>query len=319
MSAPILKVEGLVKHFAVGKGAKVHAVNGVSFEIRPGQTIGLVGESGSGKSTIGRTVLRLLTPTAGRITFDGRDITAISDADCRPLRAEMQMVFQDPWSALNPRHTARRLIEEPLLLHMKLSNAERRHRAEALAERVHLDRGMLDRIPSELSGGQLQRVCVARAIATDPKLIVLDEPTSSLDLSVRAGILELLAEIRAETGAGMLFISHDLGTLKLISDEVVVLYLGSVMEHAPTAQIFEKPAHPYTRALISAHLSPDPTHRVERIRLEGEIPSPISLPPGCPFASRCFAAIDACRSAQPPLTPLHGRPGHAACIRLDQI
>jgi oligopeptide/dipeptide ABC transporter ATP-binding protein len=319
MSAPILKVEGLVKHFAVGKGAKVHAVNGVSFEIRPGQTIGLVGESGSGKSTIGRTVLRLLTPTAGRITFDGRDITAISDADCRPLRAEMQMVFQDPWSALNPRHTARRLIEEPLLLHMKLSNAERRHRAEALAERVHLDRGMLDRIPSELSGGQLQRVCVARAIATDPKLIVLDEPTSSLDLSVRAGILELLAEIRAETGAGMLFISHDLGTLKLISDEVVVLYLGSVMEHAPTAQIFDKPAHPYTRALISAHLSPDPTHRVERIRLEGEIPSPISLPPGCPFASRCFAAVDACRSAQPPLVPLRDRPGQAACIRLDQI
>lgn len=319
MSAPILKVEGLVKHFAVGKGAKVHAVNGVSFEIRPGQTIGLVGESGSGKSTIGRTVLRLLTPTGGRVTFDGRDITTISESECRPLRAQMQMVFQDPWSALNPRHTARRLIEEPLLLHMKLSNAERRHRAEALAERVHLDRGMLDRIPSELSGGQLQRVCVARAIATDPKLIVLDEPTSSLDLSVRAGILELLAEIRAETGAGMLFISHDLGTLKLISDEVVVLYLGSVMEHAPTAQIFEKPAHPYTRALISAHLSPDPTHRVERIRLEGEIPSPISLPPGCPFASRCFAAVDACRSAQPPLTPLRGRPGHAACIRLDQI
>jgi oligopeptide/dipeptide ABC transporter ATP-binding protein len=319
MNAPILKVEGLVKHFAVGKGAKVHAVNGVGFEIRPGQTVGLVGESGSGKSTIGRTVLRLLTPTGGRITFDGRDITAISEGDCRPLRAQMQMVFQDPWSALNPRHTARRLIEEPLLLHMKLSNVERRHRAEALAERVHLDRGMLDRIPSELSGGQLQRVCVARAIATDPKLIVLDEPTSSLDLSVRAGILELLAEIRAETGAGMLFISHDLGTLKLISDEVVVLYLGSVMEHAPTAQIFEEPAHPYTRALISAHLSPDPTQRVERIRLEGEIPSPINLPPGCPFASRCFAAVDACRSAQPPLVALRGRPGQAACIRLDQI
>lgn len=319
MSAPILEVDGLVKHFNVGKGAKVHAVNGVSFTIRPGQTIGLVGESGSGKSTIGRTVLRLLEPTAGRVTFDGRDITEIPEAACRPLRAQMQMVFQDPWSALNPRHTARRLIEEPLLLHTKLSNAERRERAEALAERVHLDRAMLDRIPGELSGGQLQRVCVARAIATDPKLIVLDEPTSSLDLSVRAGILELLAEIRAETGAGMLFITHDLGTLKLISDEVVVLYLGSVMEHAPTAQIFEQPAHPYTRALMSAHLSADPMHRVERIRLEGEIPSPINLPPGCPFASRCFAAVEACRDEKPQLMTRPAGPGHAACIRLGRF
>ena len=319
MSAPILEVDGLVKHFPMGKGAKVHAVNGVSFTIRAGQTIGLVGESGSGKSTIGRTVLRLLEPTAGRVGFDGRDITTIPEAACRPLRAQMQMVFQDPWSALNPRHTARRLIEEPLLLHMKLTNAERRERAEALAERVHLDRAMLDRIPGELSGGQLQRVCVARAIATDPKLIVLDEPTSSLDLSVRAGILELLAEIRAQTGAGMLFITHDLGTLKLISDEVVVLYLGSVMEHAPTAQIFEQPAHPYTRALMSAHLSADPAHRVDRIRLEGEIPSPISLPPGCPFASRCYAAVDACRDGKPAPTALPAGRGHAACIRLGRF
>jgi oligopeptide/dipeptide ABC transporter ATP-binding protein len=230
----------------------------------------------------------------------------------------MQMVFQDPWSSLNPRHSARRLIEEPLLLHAKLGAAERRARAEALAERVHLDRAMLDRLPSELSGGQLQRICVARAIATDPKLIVLDEPTSSLDLSVRAGILELLAEIRAATGAGMLFITHDLGTLKLISDEVVVLYLGSVMERAPTARIFEAPAHPYTQALISAHLSADPRHRPERIRLEGEIPSPISLPPGCPFASRCHAAIDACRAAKPELRPLPGG-GQAACIRIDEL
>jgi oligopeptide/dipeptide ABC transporter ATP-binding protein len=235
-----------------------------------------------------------------------------------PLRPRMQMVFQDPWSALNPRHSARRLIEEPLLLHARLGRAERRERAEALAERVHLDRAMLDRLPGELSGGQLQRVCVARAIATDPKLIVLDEPTSSLDLSVRAGILELLAEIRETTGAGMLFITHDLGTLRLISDEVVVLYLGSVMERAPTRRIFEEPEHPYTRALISAHLSPDPSHRPERIRLEGEIPSPISLPPGCPFASRCPDARDACRATRPPLVPRHGGAAEAACIRIDE-
>jgi oligopeptide/dipeptide ABC transporter ATP-binding protein len=317
-AAPILSVERLGKRFPIGKGQSVHAVNDVSFEIRPGQTVGLVGESGSGKSTIGRTVLRLLEPSAGRIVFDGQDITSLSESGCRALRARMQMVFQDPWSSLNPRHSARRLIEEPLLLHAKLGAAERRARAEALAERVHLDRAMLDRLPSELSGGQLQRICVARAIATDPKLIVLDEPTSSLDLSVRAGILELLAEIRAATGAGMLFITHDLGTLKLISDEVVVLYLGSVMERAPTARIFEAPAHPYTRALISAHLSADPRHRPERIRLEGEIPSPISLPPGCPFASRCHAAIDACRAAKPELRPLPGG-GQAACIRIDEL
>jgi oligopeptide/dipeptide ABC transporter ATP-binding protein len=317
-AVPILSVERLGKRFPIGKGQSVHAVNDVSFEIRPGQTVGLVGESGSGKSTIGRTVLRLLEPSAGRIVFDGQDITSLSESGCRALRARMQMVFQDPWSSLNPRHSARRLIEEPLLLHAKLGAAERRARAEALAERVHLDRAMLDRLPSELSGGQLQRICVARAIATDPKLIVLDEPTSSLDLSVRAGILELLAEIRAATGAGMLFITHDLGTLKLISDEVVVLYLGSVMERAPTARIFEAPAHPYTQALISAHLSADPRHRPERIRLEGEIPSPISLPPGCPFASRCHAAIDACRAAKPELRPLPGG-GQAACIRIDEL
>jgi oligopeptide/dipeptide ABC transporter ATP-binding protein len=314
-AVPILSVERLGKRFPIGKGQSVHAVNDVSFEIRPGQTVGLVGESGSGKSTIGRTVLRLLEPSAGRIVFDGQDITSLSESGCRALRARMQMVFQDPWSSLNPRHSARRLIEEPLLLHAKLGAAERRARAEALAERVHLDRAMLDRLPSELSGGQLQRICVARAIATDPKLIVLDEPTSSLDLSVRAGILELLAEIRAATGAGMLFITHDLGTLKLISDEVVVLYLGSVMERAPTARIFEAPAHPYTQALISAHLSADPRHRPERIRLEGEIPSPISLPPGCPFASRCH---DACRAAKPELRPLPGG-GQAACIRIDEL
>ena len=317
-AAPILAVERLGKRFPIGKGQSVHAVNDVSFEIRPGQTVGLVGESGSGKSTIGRTVLRLLEPSAGRIVFDGQDITSLSESGCRDLRARMQMVFQDPWSSLNPRHSARRLIEEPLLLHAKLGAAQRRARAEALAERVHLDRAMLDRLPSELSGGQLQRICVARAIATDPKLIVLDEPTSSLDLSVRAGILELLAEIRAATGAGMLFITHDLGTLKLISDEVVVLYLGSVMERAPTARIFDAPAHPYTRALISAHLSADPRHRPERIRLEGEIPSPISLPPGCPFASRCHAAVDACRAAKPELRPLPGG-GQAACIRIDEL
>ena len=221
MTAPVLEVQGLVKHFDVSRQVKVHAVNGVSFSIREGETLGVVGESGSGKSTIGRSVIRLLAPTGGSIRFRGRDITNLPESACRPLRAEMQMVFQDPWSALNPRIRIGDLIAEPLKLHTKLSAAERRDKAEALAIRVRLTPELLTRFPAELSGGQLQRVCIARAIATSPKLIVLDEPTSSLDLSVRAGILDLLAELKAETGAAMMFISHDLGTVKLISDRIL--------------------------------------------------------------------------------------------------
>jgi oligopeptide/dipeptide ABC transporter ATP-binding protein len=316
-ATPILAVDGLVKHFPATGARIVHAVNGVSFTIPRGKTIGLVGESGSGKSTIGRAVLRLIQPTAGRVLFDGADIANADEATCRALRSRMQMVFQDPWSALNPRHAARRLIEEPLLLHTKLGRAERREKGEAIAERVHLDRAMLDRMPSELSGGQLQRVCVARAIATDPALIVLDEPTSSLDLSVRAGILELLAELKETIGAGMLFISHDLGTLKLVSDEVIVLYLGQIVEHAPTARIFAAPSHPYTRALMSAHLTADPLQRVERIRLEGDVPSPIDLPPGCAFASRCYVAGGRCRSERPVLERRDA--GLIACLRADEL
>jgi oligopeptide/dipeptide ABC transporter ATP-binding protein len=316
-ATPVLEVRDLVKHFPAGRGQVVHAVNGVSFAIAPGKVVGLVGESGSGKSTIGRVLLRLIAPTAGRIVFEGRDISTLPEKQCRGLRARMQMVFQDPWSALNPRHSVRRLIEEPLLLHLNLPAPQRRRRAEMLAERVHLGVNMLDRLPHELSGGQLQRVCVARAIATDPKLIVLDEPTSSLDLSVRAGILELLVELKASIGAGMLFISHDLGTLKLISDEVIVLYLGSVMERAPSARIFRAPEHPYTRALMSAHLTPDPAQQLRRIKLEGEVPSPIDLPAGCPFASRCYVAVDQCRSAKPPL--LAQGDGEIACARLDAV
>ncbi|MCC7426649.1 MAG: ABC transporter ATP-binding protein [Alphaproteobacteria bacterium] len=317
-SQPTLVTENLVKHFRAGGNATVHAVNGVSFSISPGETLGMVGESGSGKSTIGRTVLRLLSPTAGRILFQGRDISTLPERQCRSLRAEMQMVFQDPWSALNPRLRARALIEEPLLLHSGLGRAERRDKVEALAARVRLGSALLERFPSELSGGQLQRVCIARAIATEPKLIVLDEPTSSLDLSVRAGILELLHELKQETGAAMLFISHDLGTLRLISDRIVVLYLGSVVESGPTRAIFERPEHPYTQALMSAHLPADPTVALSRHVLKGEIPSPINLPPGCGFASRCPLAIERCRAAMPPLAPVPGDNHHAACIRIAE-
>jgi oligopeptide/dipeptide ABC transporter ATP-binding protein len=318
MTALVLQVEGLVKHFATARRAQlVHAVNDVSFAIAAGETVGMVGESGSGKSTIGRAILRLLTPTAGRIVFQGADIAGLPERRLRPLRAAMQIVFQDPWAALNPRLRARALIEEPLKLHTELDPAARRARVEALAERVHLSRAMLDRFPAELSGGQLQRVCIARAIATNPRLIVLDEPTSSLDLSVRAGILELLHELRSETGAAMLFITHDLGTVRLISDRILVLYLGRIVEEAPTAAIFAQPAHPYTQALLSAHLPADPSERLRRHVLEGEIPSPIGLPPGCFFASRCPRAVERCRTTSPPLETL--APAHrAACSRIAE-
>ena len=311
-----LAVEALQKHFKVGAGT-VHAVNGVSFALAPGETLGLVGESGSGKSTIGRCVLRLAAPTSGHIRFQGEDITRVHERSLRPLRGKMQIVFQDPWSALNPRMTARRLIEEPLLLHTRLAAAERRDRAEALGARVRLPGRMLDRYPAELSGGQLQRVCIARAIATEPSLIVLDEPTSSLDLSVRAGILDLLFELKDSTGAGMIFITHDLGTLRLIADRILVLYLGRVVEEGPAEKIFETPAHPYTQALISAHLPADPRIPLARHHLAGEIPSPLALPPGCAFAGRCPVAVPRCREIEPTLEPV-GPSHRAACIRIAE-
>lgn len=316
---PVLQVEALRKHFPAQGGRTVHAVNGVTFAIGAGETLGVVGESGSGKSTIGRAAIRLLKPSAGSIHFQGRDITHLPESACRPLRADMQMVFQDPWSALNPRIRIGDLIAEPLKLHRKLGRSERQDQVEHLARRVRLTTELLTRYPAELSGGQLQRVCIARAIATQPKLIVLDEPTSSLDLSVRAGILELLAELKAETGVAMMFISHDLGTVKLISDRIMVLYLGEIVEYASAAQVFEQPAHPYSQALMSAHLPADPEAVLRRHVLEGEIPSPIALPPGCHFASRCPVSIAACGEIAPELLPVLGDTRHkAACLRIAE-
>ncbi|WP_445809267.1 ABC transporter ATP-binding protein [Yoonia sp.] len=299
MTSPVLKVRGLCKRFPVGGKQFVNAVNHVDLNISPGEILGMVGESGSGKSTIGRVILRLSEPTEGSIEFNGQDITHLPSGKVRPLRRDMQMVFQDPWSALNPRMRIRDLIAEPIKLHMPLSRSERDDRTEDLARRVNLSTSFLNRTPANLSGGQLQRVCIARAIATDPKLIVLDEPTSSLDLSVRAGILELLSEIREETKAAMLLISHDLGTVRMISDRIAVLYLGEVVEQGQADTLFETPAHPYTQALLSAHLPADPRIKVTRHVLEGEVPSPIALPAGCKFHTRCPVAIDRCRSVVP--------------------
>ena len=308
----ILKARNLVKRFD-----NVHAVNGVDFDVAPGEAVGLVGESGSGKSTIGMLVTRLIPATSGSIRFDGRDITALPEAEMRALRAQMQIVFQDPWGALNPRMRIGRALEEPLKLHTALEPGQRAARVRELAQRVHLPLAVLERFPNELSGGQLQRVCIARALATQPKLIVLDEPTSSLDLSVRAGILQLLDEIRRASGVSIFFISHDLETVELVTDRVLVLYLGNVVEQGATRSIFSRPAHPYTQTLLSANLPPDPEAKLARLPVIGETPSPIDLPPGCAFASRCPAAIPSCREARPPATPL-GEAHSAACIRIAE-
>jgi oligopeptide/dipeptide ABC transporter ATP-binding protein len=311
---PILKVRDLRKHFRRGS-ATVYAVDGVSFDLRPGETIGLVGESGSGKSTIGRTIVRLLRPTAGSIVFNGTDIAEFSQRRCKPLRKDIQFVFQNPWGALNPRMRVSRLIEEPLRLQ---GVASARHDAAALAERVQLSAQVLSRYPHELSGGQLQRVCIARAIASRPKLVVLDEPTSSLDLSVRAGVLELLSTLQRETNAAFIFISHDLDTVRLISDRIIVLYLGRVVEEGRVDDVFNNPAHPYTQALLSSHLpvvKRAPGHR-QRIRLVGEIPSPLRQQTGCSFAGRCPIALPACQAGIPPMEALPGDGHRAACIRI---
>ncbi|MBL81052.1 MAG: oligopeptide ABC transporter ATP-binding protein [Rhodospirillaceae bacterium] len=316
MGEVILEARNLVKRFPIGRsGSFVNAVNGVNLSIQKGEVLGMVGESGSGKSTIGRTLLRLTEPTSGQILFDGQDITSLSDKHVRPLRKNMQMVFQDPWSALNPRMKIGDLISEPMRIHLDISRSECKDRTEMLAQRVRLSTDFLNRTPSALSGGQLQRVCIARAIATNPKLIILDEPTSSLDLSVRAGILELLQELRVETEAGFLFISHDLGTIKLVSDRIAVLYLGHVVEEVPKDKLFSNPSHPYSQSLLSAHLPSDPDANLQRLTLQGEIPSPINLPPGCSFHTRCPVAVPECKSTRPKteeISPMH----MASCLRL---
>lgn len=297
-----LQLDQVVKHFpGPRRGTRVHAVNDVSFSVAPGETVALVGESGSGKTTLGRLALQLERVTSGRVLLEGRDITQLSQSALRALRPHMQMVFQDPWATLNPRMRIRSVLEEPLKLHTPLSASERLARIVGMAERVHLGGSLLDRFPAQLSGGQLQRVALARALMTQPRLVVLDEPTSSLDLSVRAEILELLAELRAQSQVSYLFITHDLGTVRLIADRIVVLYLGAIVESGPTAQIFNEARHPYTRALFSAQLSTDVRERRERVVLQGEIPSPVNLPQGCSFAGRCPAADDRCRVERPPL------------------
>ncbi len=313
-AAPILSVRDAVKEFNVGGGRVVHALNGVSLDIAAGESVGLVGESGSGKTTLGRMILKLESLTSGTIAFDGRDLTPLKERQMRPVRPALQMVFQSPYASLNPRMKIGALIEEPLKLHTKMSGSERKAEVRALAKRVALSEALLDRHVNQASGGQLQRASIARSIATRPKLLVLDEPTSSLDLSVRAEILSLLNSLKDEHGMAMLFISHDLDTVRAVCDRVCVMYLGRIVEIGEREAIFSAPTHPYTRTLLSAQLSPDPRQQRERLPIRGEPPSPLRLPPGCGFAPRCSFAQPQCEQGPIAMRPAPGGAHKAACV-----
>jgi oligopeptide/dipeptide ABC transporter ATP-binding protein len=321
---PLLQVRNLVKHFQVGGGlfgggaGIVKAVDGVSFEIHRGETLGLVGESGCGKTTTGRCILRLEPPTSGEVVFEGRDMSKLSDAEMRSLRRRMQVIFQDPYSSLNPRMTVGQIISEPLGVHgIVPDRTARAARVQDLLRHAGLLPSMARRYPHELSGGQRQRVGIARALAMEPSLIICDEPVSALDVSIQAQIINLLEELQAEFGLTYLFVAHDLSVVRHISDRVAVMYLGKIVEITDRKSLYEDPQHPYTKALLSAVPIPDPVveARREHVVLGGEVPSPLNPPSGCVFHPRCPIAVAECRTTVPELRET--RPGHkAACIRL---
>jgi len=316
-AGPLLRAEHLVKHFRLpggwltGDRQVVHAVDDVSFDVWPGEVLGIVGESGSGKTTLGRLLLRLLEPTSGRISFDGVALSGLGGRELRQVRPRMQVVFQNPFASLSPRLTVRHVLAEPLLTHRVVSRSQVTGRALELLELVGLGRQHLARYPHELSGGQAQRVAIARALALRPKLLVLDEPTSALDVSVQAQILSVLEELRQRQGLTYVFISHDLSVVHHVSDRIGVMYLGKLVELGSADQVFSAPLHPYTRALLGALPPPDFAVRRELTVLEGTVPSPTNPPPGCRFHTRCPVAEPVCAVEEPPLRDEGGR--LAAC------
>lgn len=304
MSTPLVSVNNVSKTFQVSKGffaqkKYVHAVNEVSFDIKAGDTFSLVGESGCGKSTTGRLIDHLLTPEQGEIWFDGKEISNLDENHMRPIRSDVQMIFQDPYGSLNPRMRVGDLIAEPLLIHSKLSAGERVKRVQELLEIVGLQAGYYDRYPHEFSGGQRQRIGIARALTVRPKLIIADEPVSALDVSIQAQILNLLKELQKNFNLTYLFISHDLSVVEMISDRIGVMYLGTIVETASKEELYNNPRHPYTRALLSAVPLPDPTREKDRILLKGDLPSPVNPPSGCLFHTRCPYCTDKCKSSRP--------------------
>ncbi len=301
MADYILQVEGLKKYFKTNKGM-LHAVDDVSFTIERGKTLGVVGESGCGKSTTGRTILRLIEPTAGKIIFDGVDVAALSKKEIRAMRKDMQLIFQDPYSSLNPRMTVSQLIAEPIIENKILTNkAEIDKRVLELMETVGLAERLVNTYPHELDGGRRQRIGIARALAMNPKFIVCDEPVSALDVSIQAQILNLLKKLQKDLGLTYIFITHDLSVVNHFSDDIVVMYLGQIIEKAPTEELFAHPLHPYTQALLSAIPIPDVDVHEERILLKGELSSPIEPPEECRFAKRCNYACEDCRKSVPKL------------------
>jgi oligopeptide/dipeptide ABC transporter ATP-binding protein len=317
-ATPLVEVRDLRKHYPIGGGlfartrAWVRAVDGVTFAIQAGETLGLVGESGCGKTTLGRLMLRLIEPTAGDVRFEGRSLLGLRPRELRGLRRRMQIIFQDPYGSLNPRMRVGNIVGEGLAIHRLGSRAERRDRVHQLLELVGLPPAAARRYPHQFSGGQRQRVGIARALAVEPRFVVADEAVSALDVSIQAQIINLLQELRERLGLTMLFIAHDLRVVEHVSDRVAIMYLGHIVEIGPRDEIYRNPRHPYTRALLSAVPVPDPRRAARRTTLGGDVPSPVNPPPGCAFHPRCPAAEAVCRSVQPSLET--GRRDHAvAC------
>lgn len=321
----MVRIENLSTHFSASRGpfrppGVVRAVDGVSLEVFAGETLGLVGESGCGKSTLGRSLLRLIEPTSGKIFFEGQDITKLSQRELRPLRRKMQIVFQDPFSSLDPRMTVRDTVAEALEIHgLAHGRVALDERVAALFAKVGLRPDQMNRYPHEFSGGQRQRVGIARALAVEPKFIVADEPISALDVSIQAQIVNLLKDLQEELGLAYLFIAHDLKVVEYLSHRVAVMYLGRVVELALARDLYDHPSHPYTRALLSAVPVPDPEHKRERQVLEGDVPSPLNPPSGCAFHPRCpIVQKGLCDVSAPPLVALRARPTHqVACFKAE--
>jgi oligopeptide/dipeptide ABC transporter ATP-binding protein len=318
--APVLEVEGLCKHFPVRKGllrrtvAHVYAVDDVSFTIGAGETLGLVGESGCGKTTVGRTIMRLIEPTAGTIRLDGHDVTRLGKTDFRPFRREIQIIFQDPFSSLNPRKRAGDIVGEPLKVHGVLARKARRERVAELFERVGLRRAQMDNFPHQFSGGQRQRIGVARALALNPKLIIGDEPVSALDVSIQAQVINLLMDLQRDMKLSYLFISHNLAVVEHISHRIAVMYLGRIVEYTDKTTLFTRPLHPYTEALLAAVPVPDPAIKRTKLVVQGDVPSPLKPPPGCRFHTRCPYMIERCKLEVPALREVE--PGHHVACHL---